>query len=545
MTGAANPSYRYWMFPRPVRKLTVVPLELALVEEVLAEAEWSGQRNVHVRFEELLEQAGLKKTGRRRDGTGSGGRTHMAWLASLGLVFNLRRPSTSEDGPESRLFLTLAGEALARGTDPVPILTRQVMKHQFPSASYNGRDRRRLMDPRFKVRPFVFVLQLLLDPRIEGRLAQDEVAKLVITYGESNQQGCVEDVVSQILAYRVAGDQSLDDDFDERFSTSWEDSGEGDRFKHLNDIANTLFNWLEYTQLIERRRRPHLPGEIALAPSQTERVQELVNELATKKLIPHHTDEARFQQSYGLPPGKIKDGRDLWAQRGVSKQQAQEIRVQSAFAQVTLERPVTGVDSRLIHEITRKTGLDSGIVERVLHKQHPQGNLNPFLTKLNEYAQNGTKGALDFEKATVAVLREVFGLEAEHVGQKGRQPDIVIRAHHLGRSGIIDNKAITGYSISHADGLKMSETYIPYYKQSEHALAFFLYIANTFATGIDRGIAQITDRTGVAGSALEVVLFIRLIQACQQERISAAKIFDLFSVGRLIRLEDVEKATSS
>ncbi|WP_422391366.1 hypothetical protein [Arthrobacter sp. N1] len=90
MLGATEPSYRYRMFSRPARELTVVPLELALVEEVLAEAEWFGQCKVHVRFEEMLEHAEIKRPGRRRDGT-RGGRTNMAWLISLGLVFNLKR----------------------------------------------------------------------------------------------------------------------------------------------------------------------------------------------------------------------------------------------------------------------------------------------------------------------------------------------------------------------------------------------------------------------------------------------------------------------
>ena len=70
------------------------------------------------------------------------------------------------------------------------------------------------VDGRFAVRPFIFILQLLLDERIKKYLNEkDEIAKVVIEHGISNEQTCVDNVVSRILEYRRIGDESLEDDF--------------------------------------------------------------------------------------------------------------------------------------------------------------------------------------------------------------------------------------------------------------------------------------------------------------------------------------------
>lgn len=59
---------------------------------------------------------------------------------------------------------------------------------------------RNLTVVRLEVAP---VAELLADPRLEGSLADDEVGKLVITYGQTNRQDCVSDVVMRILALTV------------------------------------------------------------------------------------------------------------------------------------------------------------------------------------------------------------------------------------------------------------------------------------------------------------------------------------------------------
>ncbi len=101
----------YWRVTRPKRKLNSVPEVLAGIAEVSLDTKWQGQRDTHLDVEEALEKAGLKRTGERRDQTGGGARTYIAWLRSLGLIFT--QNSTKE------VKLTLAGEAILDGEPPV------------------------------------------------------------------------------------------------------------------------------------------------------------------------------------------------------------------------------------------------------------------------------------------------------------------------------------------------------------------------------------------------------------------------------------------
>ena len=77
----------YWWVTRPKRRLNSVPEVLATFSDISLNQEWIGQREIHMSLEDSLEEAGLKRTGDRRDQTGGGGRTYKAWLVSLGLIF--------------------------------------------------------------------------------------------------------------------------------------------------------------------------------------------------------------------------------------------------------------------------------------------------------------------------------------------------------------------------------------------------------------------------------------------------------------------------
>ena len=150
----------YWWITRPKRKLNSVPEVLASVADNALNQEWAGQHGIHLSFEDALEEAGLKRRGDRRDQTGGGARTYIAWLASLGLVFMQEN--------SKKLRLTLAGEAIMAGDSPVSVLKNQIIKYQFPSSYSLSQGVQ--VSPRFKLRPFRFLLRLLTEP-ISKRLA--------------------------------------------------------------------------------------------------------------------------------------------------------------------------------------------------------------------------------------------------------------------------------------------------------------------------------------------------------------------------------------
>ena len=83
-----------WWVTRPKRKLNSIPEVLATFAEISLDQEWQGQRDTHLSLEDALEEAGLKRKGERRDQTGGGARTYLAWIVSLGLIF--RQESTGQ-----------------------------------------------------------------------------------------------------------------------------------------------------------------------------------------------------------------------------------------------------------------------------------------------------------------------------------------------------------------------------------------------------------------------------------------------------------------
>ena len=171
----------YWWVTRPKRRLNIVPEVLASVAHETLNNQWEGQRWAHLSVEEALEQAGLKRQGERRDQTGGGARTYIAWLSSLGLIFT--QESTKQ------LKLTLAGEALLAGDSPVKVLTHQILKYQFPSSYSLSRGVQ--VSERFKIHPFVFLFKLINDARI-GYLTEEEIAKIIITEAENESTKCFE-----------------------------------------------------------------------------------------------------------------------------------------------------------------------------------------------------------------------------------------------------------------------------------------------------------------------------------------------------------------
>ncbi len=358
----------YWWVTRPKRKLTSIPDVLATFAEISLDQEWAGVRPTHLTVEKALEESGLKRVGDRRDQTGGGGRTYKAWLISLGLIF--------VQSATKKLKLTLAGEAIMRGEPPVPILTNQILKYQFPSSFSLSHGV--AVSPRFKIRPFRFLLKLLSDRRI-GYLTQEEIAKIVITEAEDEAPVCYEYIVARICEFRALGgvdgrgDECLSEDFAERYKSSKGPANVEHPFDALKDIANTMINWLEYTQLIFR--------DGATISILDEKAEEVANILATDiPFIDRPEEHEFFQRKYGLDPSHRKDTRNLNRTITITSRIIAESRIRKVYIGESLKRPITRIDSELIGKIVVQTGFDYALVEDVLKESYPNGSVGAFMT---------------------------------------------------------------------------------------------------------------------------------------------------------------------
>jgi hypothetical protein len=516
----------YWWVTRPKRRLNSIPEVLAAFAEISLNQEWAGQRDTHLSLEEALEDANLKRKGERRDQTGGGARTYRVWIASLGLVFTQKSTNT--------LKLTLAGEAIMAGDSPVAVLKNQILKYQFPSSFSLSRGV--AVSPRFKIRPFRFLLKLLSDPQIE-HLSEDEIAKVVMVEADSETDACYEKTVAKLLDFRSRGDAALDRDFFEKYPPSKGGVNTANPFGNLKDIANTIANWLEYTQLAKRDDEDRM---LRIITDKTVEVAEILAE--SPPFIDRPEQHEYFQRKFGLDPKHRKDTRNLTETRSITAKMIAEQKIKQAFIGESLKTPIIRITAGLIDRIIEQTGIDEKLVEETLLKLYPHGAVGSFMTEYFEMAFRGRDDATEFEKATAELFKTVMGFEARHVGPKGLTPDVLILSDADGYAAIIDNKAYSKYTISNDHHNRMVHNYIRSlgsYYNGRLPLAFFSYFAGGFGKNINAQIQNIVAETSVHGSAMSVSNMINLVERYEQSGYTHSAIREVFSLDRQVLLSDL------
>lgn len=510
----------YWWVTRPKRRLNSIPEVLATFAEISLNQEWQGQRDTHLSLEEALEQAGLKRQGERRDQGGGGARTYQAWLESLGLVF--KQESTNQ------IKLTLAGEAIMSGASPVEILKEQIIKYQFPSSfSINVR-----VAPRFKIRPFRFLLRLLDDFRI-GYLTQEEIAKIIITEAENESEMCYEYIVKRLIEFRSFGDECIVADFVTLYAPSRGKPTEDAKFNHLNDIANTMINWLEYTQLAKRDD----DKKLRLIDDKKQEVKKILSNIPA--FINRPEEHEFFQRKYGLDPYHTKDIRNLAKTKTITAKIIADQKIKQAFIGESLISPISKITATLVDKIAAQTGFDIKLVEETLLRLYPHGAIGAFMTQYFEMAFKGRDEATEFELATVALFKDIFGFKTKHVGPIGLTPDVLLISHTSKYVAILDNKAYSKYTINNDHRNRMIHNYIKTYSQEKYPLAFFSYIAGGFGTNFNSQVQSIVQETGVMGSGISVSNMITLIQNYQDKGYTHETIKDTLSVNRQVLISDI------
>ena len=515
-----------WWVTRPQRKLNNIPGVLMCCAEVSLNQEWTGNRNVHLLLEESLEKAGIKRVGTRRDQTGGGGRTYLAWIASLGLVFMQKETN--------KLRLTLAGEAIMAGEPPVTILKHQIFKYQFPSPYSLSRGVQ--VNERFKIRPFRFLLRLLSDSRIKY-LTQDEIGKVVIVEAENETECCYNHVVKRVLTYRQYGNSSLPIDFAYKYPSS-KGVNENDPFRNLLDVANTIQNWLEYTQLINRDEN----GNLCIISEKANEISKILS--INPPFIERPDSHEYFQRKYGVDFKHKKDTRNFNESETVTAKMLAEHKIKQIFISESLKHPISKITVELIDKISENVGENSKFVEETLIKLYPRGAVGSFMTEYFEMAFRGKDNATEFELATVELFKSVFGFETHHIGSIGLSPDVLLLSDDGGYCGIIDNKAYSKYTITNDHKNRMITNYIgglKNYYNGNLPLSFFSYIAGGFGKNINAQIVDIARKTSIHGSAVNVHNIIKLAENHASNPVSHNRLREIFSLDRQILLSDISK----
>jgi hypothetical protein len=509
------PRINHWWTTRPKRKLITIVEVLRVFLTVTEGKVWHGNRPLHLEFEGALEAQGLKGVGARRDRTGGGGRTYKSWLESFGLWF-------AEDA-NGQVHATFAGDDLLKGMAPVSIMTRQILNFQYPSQFSIAT----LVNPRFRIQPFRFIMKLLLRDELDGFLTQNELAGCVMPYAETDAD--LNACARRILDYR----RSRYDDtiFDAAFENTY------GKLSKIRDTANTFFNQLEFTHLIDREDG----GRISIVPGRMVEVQAMVAD--QPPIIGRSNEHEYFQRKYGLGPNHLRDNRNFVAGGGaVGAIETERRSVLMALWDILSREPITAINAPLIARISDQTGVRTRTVERVIEAMGVQPTMNAFEERYLQLSVGGRAFATEFEKATEGVFgKNGLGYETEWVGSLGNTPDVLAIAVEPGDPylGILDAKAYKAYTINGDQRRRMTHVYIPGYRVYKHDgtnynLQYYSYIAGGFGNAIDRGIQRISADTAVPGSAITARTLLRLLSQHRVRPFSKTELRALMSLNRQI-----------
>jgi Restriction endonuclease FokI, C terminal len=523
-----------WNAQKNKRKLTGIRGELLHFLEICEDKEWSGNRELQREYETLLESNKLKGGGNPRDINSGGARTYQSQIETLGLVFldtNMKTPIYRS---------TLAGEAIINGKNPIHVLKYQLLKMQYPSPYSINRNVK--ISPQFKIRPFLFILKLLLDNDIEY-ISKEECGRFIIVYGLTEDSFSY--VKELILAYRKdSGNHNLPATFmEDSNSTKTKKHSLEKRISYLEDKAITLFNYLDSAQLVIRTERPN---KIYINPDSLDSIKEFIN--MKIPLIPYNgdIDYLSFQRKYGAYPLKKKDTR-LFENKTVTDDMLIEAIIMEAYLEVTIQKIAINND-HIINDIYDKTGRPKETICRILDNILPDG-LSNFENNYLEMAQNGKISAIEFEKATAEIFSTIFRYTVSHVGQikpksdsNGGNTDVIFTSDTEYYCGLIDTKAIKNYQISNNDKNKLIINHIPNAKEHSNGkpIKAFIYVSCSFKQAFNARIAKVVSEIGIHGCGITANNLIRLMNKVRTHCIDHLQLIKLFSIDREITSLDID-----
>lgn len=523
---------RVWMFPRNIRD--IAPWKLYKILKVLLQCDsldqYSGEDQKMMY--RLLEESGIKKPGSIRDRNPGGMRTYYSQLETLGLVFRVEDKNTYN--------YTIAGEAIVNEENPIKVLQYQLLRHQYPSAYALGRNVR--IDPRMKVKPFLFILKLMHDEELDHYLTSSDVVFPVI-YGHSNS--CYEYVRSKILEYRETG--SFVDVIDDWDNSLYTPRGSADKaLNNILDIANTALNYLKASSLVIADYHK-IDGRTRYLFN--ENYEQLYHDFMKEcdSFLPIKTmDEYQsFQRSYGRYL-KSKDTRSS------SDEIQQKVSPTLQFATI---KYIEYLNSNLFDNQNgffvaemAKYGIPFSDANRAVELLDSKKRTIEERTYL-DYAFSGGTLSEEFEKATTSLFISLGFNRSKWIGRKksfanwrGNFPDVFIQKEGTNDCGMADAKATSSYSLGHADMLKLKDTYISSNKELDcnSRLVYFLYIAGGFKGNTDLALEQLGTATNIPVTALDAKGMLKL-KSLVSKGWSANDIEEkIFFSGRYVSSDEIE-----
>jgi len=487
---------------------------LTLLMHVTKGKDWAGNKALQEDFTLALQALGLKANGHQRNPNPGGPRTYLSQLEGLGLVFVRDADQT--------LWPTIAGEALIAERAPLEVMQTQLLRYQYPSVYSKSRNVN--IHPDVRVRPYRFLLSLILDPDLMG-LSNEEFAVAVV-YGHNHD--CLSLCKTKILQLRqgVERIERIIDNpetdlvtprtqekrrIEQSWSNAWED---------MKNVGNTFKNGLESNYLIvenpDTRRFDVEEESVAF-------VRKMLN--LSEPFISVE-DEESFQRAFGRFD-REKDNRRLLAPE-------KTLALQDGSS-VILAKFMAHCRGQLVRDIPEEWIVNTSR-DLAISQEKVRGTVEPYMDRAIslfeqtylDLSKGGSVDGLEFEKATAELFRKGLGFEVRLTGQLKRKEiggysDLLLVPDQGAKCAIIDTKASGNYALGSSDYHKMVNNYLRNYKEldPEKSLEFCGYVAGGFSHSFSARLKSLERDGNVPAIGLTAAELLRILREQPSENLQS------------------------
>lgn len=481
---------------------------------------WSGNREVHKRYEEELAKMGIKRNNVSNDG--SGGRTWMAMLKTFSYCY-------VDD--EGYIRLTKVGEKLIQGEKVYENTRKQVLTLQYPNSYFLEPGFRPKFDEGFRIRPVLFLIKLANHEKLDFYITKEEITYFAMTAQRDSQ---LNEIVDKILAFRNAElhekeqmKQEIAFKYDHRERS---DKGARDYYEAHSDVAHTFMLISDYTGLVEYIRGKALKGE-------SSRLDEVRREIAEiEKRYPFNTrymiSLQRMAENSGLDVDSYKASRygNIKPATNSSKLRAKAERILKQFPSLESVSKEDIIDALKGHFSPRDI---EKIINEMFENEISFEGINPDFVEsyLNE------SDNLAFEDKTGEIFKALgFNVVMRPKLNNGERTEIeIIAGYGDNKFGIIDAKNYADkFPLSASLASHMASEYIPNYSGYEGKnLTFFGYVTASDFSG-ERNLEKISDKAekligkSINGFLINARTLLGFLDYCIENEIPTEKRAEMF-----------------
>jgi hypothetical protein len=513
---------KVWFITRPERDPRFHQEALLALKKATDDfkLKWSGNREVHKRYEEELAKMGIKRNNVSNDG--SGGRTWMAMLKTFSYCY-------VDD--EGYIRLTKVGEKLIQGEKVYENTRKQVLTLQYPNAYFLEPGFRPKFDEGFRIRPVLFLIKLANHEKLDFYITKEEITYFAMTAQRDSQ---LNEIVDKILAFRNAEihekeqmKQEIAFKYDHRERS---DKGARDYYEAHSDVAHTFMLISDYTGLVEYIRGKALKGE----SSRLDEVRREISEI--EKRYPFNTrymiSLQRMAENSGLDVDSYKASRygNIKPATNSSKLRAKAERVLKQFPSLESVPKEDIIDALKGHFSPRDI---EKIINEMFENEISFEGINPDFVEsyLNE------SDNLAFEDKTGEIFKALgFNVVMRPKLNNGERTEIeIIAGYGDNKFGIIDAKNYADkFPLSASLASHMASEYIPNYSGYEGKnLTFFGYVTASDFSG-ERNLEKISDKAekligkSINGFLINARTLLGFLDYCIENEIPTEKRAEMF-----------------